>query len=425
METYTFYDKETGDLIQTGSSNDFGFNSTTRAITGFTAAPVSVFANFDSGVVIEKASFLDDSLQSSIYDSKESLSKLIEQPILFQTVSPCPKKPRVICPTHFYVQHDTFESLQQDISRCLVEREELVFSAFSKRQLWKCKYLEGSQSREMHIQCYWDGSKKSHCVEVKRVHGDGLFPHHADLVTVLKQGLGVSCQKSAICRKIPVIPPAAFSSTKRVDAPEDSFRESIQFLIDMSKSSYFESRLESAKMLCDVISKQSCCVLEASNIQCDVLDTINAFLQDQNDAVIEFGVVATHLLLEKSVAYRSSMIEYNSGSIMVALIAQIRNAEYNVETGEDNFYQYAQMRRLAGKSLQLLVSDVCSRCCNATDSSSASISNDPARSTQRRCFMSRILQQAGFFSRENWLEYMLQLKDCQLREIVVAVAECY
>lgn len=270
----------------------------------------------------------------------------------------------------------------------------------------------------MHIQCFWDHAKNSHLVEVKRVHGDGLFPHHTDLVTLLKEALGVATpptsSSSSLIRKGP--PPSSLvrSGTNPCVPPQSSaeqFRECLQVVLDMSKHVYNEPRLESSKMLCDMIVKQPLSLLESTLVQSELLEMIHSFLQDQHEAVTEFGVVATHALLSKSFLYRRMMVEYKMGSILGALIAQIRNPEFNEETGGDDFYQYAQMRRFAGEALSMLVKDCCGSTCVST--------------VPRREFLSRILQQSGFFTPEDWRDYTMRLQDNVLRKTVLSVADCY
>jgi len=413
METFTFYDKDTGDLIQTGSANDYSLNaSTTRAISGFHAsAPVSVF----------QASVYDDGkhLNSNIFDGKTFDYSSGKGTITFETISSCPKKPRVISPTHFYVSHDSFLCLKSDIDDCLKQRPELVFSSFPREYMWKCKYLEGSQSREMHVSCFWDSAKKSHLVEVKRVHGDGIFPQYTDLTTVLRQGLGCASAASISTATKRPCPPPMLARSNNLGLGEVSpcpvqFRTNIKAIVDMALNDYNEPRLEASKMLCDIIQRHPLVVLESELVQPDILETLNTFLVDTHEPVVEFGVVATHLLLQRSPVYRSIINAYKEGAILISLIAHIRNCDKDDVTGEDvDFYQYAQMRRLSGQALHLLTAEVCSEGVVC------------AMQLQRRAVMSRILQRAGFFCREDWMEYISRLEDDLLRESVQSVALWY
>lgn len=411
MDTFTFVDKYTGDVIQTGAPNDFSLNaSQTRAIADF-HAPVSIFHSFEPSLREESFGFEYAAVEPTGLKSDVKPAFEIE----IETVSPCAKKPRVVAPTHFYVDHPRYTVLKEDIDRSLRERCELVFSACPKKQMWKCKYLEGSQTREMHVQCFWDQNKKSHLVEVKRVHGDGIFPQYTDLVTVLKQGLGIAAPSSSSVRR-PGPPPMMRGGTAppvvgaAVERSPEQFRETLQVIVDMSKHAYNEPRLEASKMLCDIIEKQPLALLESENVQAELLEMVNSFLQDQHEVVNEFGVVATHALLSKSMLYRRLMVQYKMGSILGSLIAHIRNPEYDEETGESDFYLYAQMRRLAGKALSMLVKDCCGAC----------VSTVP-----RREFLSRVLQQSGFFTVEDWREYTLRLQDDVLRTTVMSVGDCY
>lgn len=408
-ETFTFYDKDTGDLIQTGPTGTIDANNTaTRAIAdfqtghfGYDAPELHVFRVVDA----KNASVSDlDSIRTL---SNLTNTKSIEIAVSDNASSPCSKKPRVIAPTHFCTSMSSFADLKRTVDGCLVLREELVFSYFPRKQTWKCKYLEGSQSREVHISCFWDSCKKDHVLEVKRVQGDGLFPQYTDLLTVLKQGLGVDVAiKKAASKPVGRIPPPC--ALRREYSSSESFLESIRIVLEMSRNQYYEPRLEASKMLCDIVCKQPIHLMETSNVEQEILEVLMSFIQDQFDDVVEFGVVCLHNLVSKSIQYRRAVVNYNYGSIVSGLIAHIRNCDFNHETGENDFYLYAQMRRLAGKTLNELVQCVC---CSECDQ-------------QRRC-LSIILQQAGFFCCNDWKEYVGQLADPILRESVFSVSRVY
>jgi hypothetical protein len=182
----------------------------------------------------------------------------------------------------------------------------------------------------------------------------------------------------------------------------------------MAVNDYNEPRLESSKMLCDAIQRQPLALLEAELVQQDILDTLNSFLVDPHEPVVEFGVVATHSLLQRSPVYRSIINAYKEGAILISLIAHIRNCDKDDVTGEYvDFYQCAQMRRLSGQALHLLTAEVCNEGVVC------------AVQLQRRAVMSRILQRAGYFCREDWMEYISRLEDAPLRESVQSVALWY
>jgi hypothetical protein len=128
VEAFTFVDKETGDLIQTGTGDYSLQASQTRAIADF-HAPIGVFHTFDGYASNPQFAFE--------YTSSEFHNAKVKQPIavLETTISPCARKPRIISPTHFYVSHPTYCALKEDIESCLKDRVELVFSDFSKKQM--------------------------------------------------------------------------------------------------------------------------------------------------------------------------------------------------------------------------------------------------------------------------------------------------
>lgn len=136
MDTFTFVDKYTGDVIQTGAPNDFSLNaSQTRAIADF-HAPVSIFHSFEPSLREESFGFEYAAVEPTGLKSDVKPAFEIE----IETVSPCAKKPRVVAPTHFYVTHARYTVLKEDIDRSLRERCELVFSACPKKQMvsWRC-----------------------------------------------------------------------------------------------------------------------------------------------------------------------------------------------------------------------------------------------------------------------------------------------
>lgn len=131
MDTFTFVDKDTGDVIQTGAPNDFSLNaSQTRAIADF-HAPVSIFHSFEPSLREESFGFEYAAVEPTGLKSDVKPAFEIE----IETVSPCAKKPRVVAPTHFYVSHARYSVLKEDIDRSLQERCELVFSACPKKQM--------------------------------------------------------------------------------------------------------------------------------------------------------------------------------------------------------------------------------------------------------------------------------------------------
>lgn len=470
METFTFYDKDTGDLIQTGSANDYSLSSqTTRAVAAFDlVGPSVVSLNFDHDLINEKLYMPDHLLpgkpqfnfeisptSSAVYHSPTDFSvphNATKLASIEESSTPCPKKPRILAATHFYVPHECFASLKAGIDHCLTQRSELVFSSFPKKHMWKCKYLEGSQSREMHIHCFWDNTRKSHLVEVKRVHGDGLFPQFTDLTTVLRQGLlpppPVPHTDTQKLRPVPCMPPSLLSKSQKINkecssAPvtESAFRETLHTLHDMAQNAYYEPRLEAVKMLCDTMFRPVSHTFWQPNsvssdqetgyigIQTLLLETLFLFLRDSHTPVMEFGVVATHALLDRCPQSRSWLMAFKDGVLVEYLIKHIRNcqksSDSDYEDHEEEFYQYAHMRRLAGKAVNLIIMDACAKCCGGNNNEN---SNNQSRSMckqRRRTLMATILQRAGYFSREHWLEYISGLEDAVLRESVLSVQDCY
>lgn len=396
-ENLVFIDKETGDFIEHGAPSDLQFPSASRAISLVETSVFSFSSTPSNSGIFGVAEYAVDNL----VDTKSRASG-------FENVtseSPCPRKPRVLAPTHFYVSTPSFDTLRNKIFECLSARPELVFSEYRRKYLWKCKYLEGSQSREMNISCFWDVTKKDHILEVKRVHGDGLFPQYSDLVTVLKQAFDVKIPSAKLSRCAGAVGHPFRDGSTEATCPKDC----IQLVSDMARNSFYEPRLEAAKMLCDIISKQAAEKLESPAVLPLILEILVLFLHDQFEHVVEFGVVGLHSLLQKSILAREAVLQYKQGVMASCLLAHIRNADCDAITGEDDFYLFGQMRRLAGVSLNAIVATVCV---------------DIPCESRRRC-ISSILQQAGFFSKRDWEEYVSTLSDSVLRQSMKSVHTCY
>jgi hypothetical protein len=130
-EAFTFYDKETGDAIQSGSSDILvGGYSSERAITSFDPFQDVQFS-FTRHIPLD---FIHDN--KNTFDNKFDKSyQSFDDTVEIQVISPCSKKPRALSPTHFYTSCEMFSEIRTKIEMCLNNRPELVFSFFSDKQV--------------------------------------------------------------------------------------------------------------------------------------------------------------------------------------------------------------------------------------------------------------------------------------------------
>jgi hypothetical protein len=320
-----------------------------------TAQPVGSEVNIGGSIIDTDPNM--DVIQARLHAPRENIKNQFQQPSTQQStqshqkehiniieISPCDSLPIYIANTHFYAKIGRFEDVKAAIRSILSNNKDVAFSYFKDEQCFKCKLLHRSNVREINVNVYWSSEKKDHVIEVRRVYGDGVFLG-ADIFSELLNG---------ICRE----PVREVSSGKlrRLDfqVPDElllelqitleQFLDGIKPIVAMANDQYYETRVEAAKMFCELPGRDEQ-FLQHEQVVALIVPALQKLLRDPFDDIQEFAVVAVELF--------SSMQEYAlrflaDGSVVSALVATVKALK------EEEFYLHAHMMRKAMNTLQTL-----------------------------------------------------------------------
>jgi hypothetical protein len=184
------------------------------------------------------------------------------------------------------------------------------------------------------------------------------------------------------------------SSSSASSVTEEQFLKGIQPLLQMSKETFFETRLEASKMLCDLSTKERnflelpTCI----NLCCSSLELL---LKDEFEDVKQFAVLALTAFAEFSSFYRSHILSSFGKSSLQEIVSLIRNVEVGSST-----YATAQMRRKASYLLSLLIKEF------------------PKQ-------ISEELKEYGYDNKDSWLFHVDSLTDHRMRNYGKEIAAIY
>jgi hypothetical protein len=170
---------------------------------------------------------------------------------------------------------------------------------------WKCKYFQGSNIREVYVSCFWDSFCEDHLIEVKRVKGSGLLLQQKkkspqDLFNVIQSivmSVPDSCESipSSSSKKtggklrgpLPVLS-GVLSSKDSLPETKERFLQGLEPMLKMASSANLETRLEAAKMLCDLSENENKSFLFSPECQDIVFQTLEYLLSSQPLAETSF-----------------------------------------------------------------------------------------------------------------------------------------
>jgi hypothetical protein len=243
------------------------------------------------------------------------------------------------------------------------------------------------------VSIFWDPQAFDHMVEVKRFYGEGFGLHdlfHALQQAVLKEKAPATKKGGFLSRKALPLPPA-FARSSSGNTSEESFIEGVQPIFRMAQEIFLESRLEAAKMLCDLAAKKQpylqlpACVDGCVNALCVLL------AEDQWEDVKQIAIVALSSFLELP-AYKDSFAKREELSLLADLVANCPN--------KDQAYLYAEVRRKAALSLKLV---------------SQSHAGD----------VLGVLQSQGYKSVDQWTSHVYSITDDRCRDLANELSTCY
>lgn len=279
-----------------------------------------------------------------------------------QGKSPCHELPCYLVPNNFIAKQPQYSTVQTSVETALQMMCEkypgsLDYGYFSSQCQWRLKYLNGSDLREIHINCYWDSNIQDHVIEMNRVKGDGLFPSTNEFYEILRQKvLGehytppkvIPGRRPMMAGPPPLLLKRSSGSSGLPILPsvtEEMFLKGIKPIFAMAEDNYFEPRLEAAKALCDM-SKRDRKMLLLSSCQQNIINCLNLLLQDEFDDIKQFAVMACSLFAANP-DYQTLLANMPSIHVLVKLVLE-------APLHEEIAFETAQIRRKACLALNMM-----------------------------------------------------------------------
>jgi hypothetical protein len=173
----------------------------------------------------------------------------------------------------------------------------------------------------------------------------------------------------------------------------------------MITDSFYEIRLEAAKMLCDLIPQttNNKSVLQLPECIEFVTKAIEGGLKDDFQEIQQFTVIAFALFATME-NYRSAFLQ--SKTILHQIIPLIRNV-----SEKSHFYSCAQMRRQAAHGLLLIVRGL------------SEMNNDQGK-IQKKVFL-EMMEENDFENKESWEVHAKTLIDSRTRSYSLEVSNYF
>lgn len=341
-----------------------------RAMTAV-ASPIhgASFINFDHGnAMVGTNNYNYNKAQQQLQQQQQHKPVICIQPVSSQQ-SPCSHRPCYLVPNHFFANQTNFFTIKTMIETTLMTLQENVkyldcidYAFFSKECQYRMKYVNGSDYREIHINCYWDDNANDHIIEMNRVRGDGMSPTTNDFYETLRQTvLGekytppvvVPGRRPMMAGPPPMLLKRAIESGAVPKLPavsEEQFLKGVNPVFSMAEDDFFEPRLSAAKSLCDM-AKRDIKLLSLPECQNKVIHAVNALLKDEFEEIRQFAVIACARFAGLSADYKIAMSKMNGVHVLMNTILE---APVNEQVG----YETAHMRRRACVALsEMIVED--------------------------------------------------------------------
>lgn len=304
--------------------------------------------------------------------------------------SPCQERPYSITNSHFYAKILSFEDLKAKINSYLVCVEDYDFSYLDSSQMWKCKYVEGSKSREVLISCFFDAVQNDHIIEVRRIRGDGACTNATDLLAGLRSLFGIIPQSNPDMKR-KNMGLLRFPPSLCVKPTFEQFSLSLQQIFSMISEGYYEPRLEGIKMLCDLANRKNE-FLYSDVIVSDVTQRLSRLLLDSFSDIAECCCFCIFYLSSHPSYLNAFAHDAEIPSLLLRLVDNCVDA--------DNSYLCAKVRRVATEVLCLL-------------------------SIEFPNYVLWHLKRSGYASEVVWYRHANSLRDLRTRNMAISLCSCY
>lgn len=261
----------------------------------------------------------------------------------------CPSLPFGMSKTNFSMTNTDCGSVIQSVTNYLSGLTEHDFSFIKDDFMWKGKFLQGSASYEFDINLYHQRGSENYTVVVTKMKSDcapngGFFDFFAAFKTALATPTAGDVESAAApARRRPGPPPSFSFGTPACVLSDEDFLSGIQPVFKMAHGC-IESRVQSAKMLCDV-SQKSAHYLELPAFRAACITTLKAMVTDENLEVRQHAVMAIAAFTTLP-SYQLPMICSCILPVLFGLVQDCANPEHHYDT--------AHKRRTAGTILALL-----------------------------------------------------------------------
>ena len=189
---------------------------------------------------------------------------------------------------------------------------------------------------------YQDQAANRFAVAVRKTSGDcSLSGTFTNFFNAMKAALSTDAAAGVPARKAFCIPPMKCSVT----VSDEDFVEGVQPIFRMgAASSCLESRIQSAKMLCDVSQKEAR-YLELTAFRPACVELLEALVTDESEDVRQHAVMAVASFAELA-SYKEAFLHSCVLPVLFGLVENCSEAQ--------QVYETAQVRRTAAAVLALL-----------------------------------------------------------------------
>jgi hypothetical protein len=241
--------------------------------------------------------------------------------------SSCPERPYCLMRTHFELDSmkmnpskdgkSKFDKIMEAIDTCLNEFSEYDFTFDDC--MWKGKYLQGSSHCEIHVHIYTQSPPSlTYIIEANRVEGDS------------KPFFNFYREFKALILNTPDVKPVNnfyFEPLSSSKISPDQFLGGVKPIFIMSAEPFFESRLEAAKMLCDLALHPDRSLLQLPDCREQCLVALEKLVTDDFEYVRQHAMCALSAFVDIP-GYPELMVRSNVVSVMLAQIENPREPSY-------------------------------------------------------------------------------------------------
>lgn len=257
----------------------------------------------------------------------------------------CPERPFSLMRTHFELDPTKMNSAKdgkskflkiiEAIEKCLKDFREYDFSFFPDDDcMWKGKFLSGSSYCEMHVHIYTQSPNPVYIIEANRLEGDSkpFFAFYREFKSLM-----LNCPEERPSNTFFFEP---LPSTK---ITPEKFLDGVNPIFVMSSEPFFESRLEAAKMLCDLAKHPDRGMLQLEECRKKCVGSLQKLVEDDFELVKQHAMCAFSEFVEVP-GYPEEMLKSTALRVLLSYM----------HTESLPLYETIQARRECARVLSVL-----------------------------------------------------------------------